>query len=312
MVDVPAQIFQKLRFIPAPAGNGKHPPILPYNRPVHPRACGEWKKTTSGAAIGAGSSPRLRGMERGNALVQFVYRFIPAPAGNGYSKSLTCMRLSGSSPRLQGMGSLPVYARLAIRFIPAPAGNGSLRALSAWLSAVHPRACGEWSPDSIHSITHHGSSPRLRGMGARVEMLKDGPRFIPAPAGNGRTTGSQSPLNAVHPRACGEWMKKTMLRYLEPGSSPRLRGMEAESHTEVDHDRFIPAPAGNGRSDSASPRIAAVHPRACGEWPAMMGATRFFAGSSPRLRGMVHDLPQQIRWHRFIPAPAGNGVLARG
>ena len=49
-----------------------------------------------------------------------------------------------------------------------------------------------------------------------------------------------------------------------------------------------------------------VHPRACGEQ--FKGAAKGIvdAGSSPRLRGTVEDLPGGGGGGRFIPAPAGN------
>ena len=91
-----------------------------------------------------GSSPRLRGTELPGTNSNGVFRFIPAPAGNGslitastksaavhpracgerYSSSLSLDSSTGSSPRLRGTVPSVVYAHDGKRFIPAPAGNG--------------------------------------------------------------------------------------------------------------------------------------------------------------------------------------------
>ncbi len=70
------------RFIPACAGNAlRHPPPSRYG-PVHPRVCGERKRSGITGVPSGGSSPRVRGTlaipERRTA----KRRFIPACAGN--------------------------------------------------------------------------------------------------------------------------------------------------------------------------------------------------------------------------------------
>ena len=73
--------------------------------------------------------------------------------------------------------------------------------------------------------------------------------------------------------------------------------------------RFIPAPAGNGDMCGASTSRMPVHPRACGEraWPTRR--SEFVGGSSPRLRGTGGATGLQHVIRRFIPAPAGNGLV---
>ncbi len=70
------------RFIPAPAGNTPHLGANALRLPVHPRACGEHRRSNGDASAQCGSSPRLRGTLVSMALRPPGVRFIPAPAGN--------------------------------------------------------------------------------------------------------------------------------------------------------------------------------------------------------------------------------------
>ena len=75
-------VFQR-RFIPACAGNGPAGPPLPEVDPVHPRVCGERSTARPRRMAGSGSSPRVRGTVFFSLIVNTIYRFIPACAGNG-------------------------------------------------------------------------------------------------------------------------------------------------------------------------------------------------------------------------------------
>ena len=136
-----------------------------------------------------------------------------------------------------------------------------------------------------------GSSPRLRGTGAPGYAAVLVPRFIPAPAGNGRGGGS----------CCTPF----------GGSSPRLRGTERGGQCQDDECRFIPAPAGNGCWPRWHASRLPVHPRACGERLPVNWLTMPLSGSSPRLRGTGGRAFGGDAENRFIPAPAGNGVSTR-
>ena len=212
------------RFIPAPAGNSSSAVATSSRSPVHPRACGEQRRTSRASRTSSGSSPRLRGTVGGVVPVALEVRFIPAPAGNSghvpRSKALepvhprACgeqgarQRLHsatvGSSPRLRGTGENRRYLRLNLRFIPAPAGNSATASQSRRAATVHPRACGEQPSATavVYNVT--GSSPRLRGTGPPGRRGARGHRFIPAPAGNSRSRWPRSGPTPVHPRACGE------------------------------------------------------------------------------------------------------------
>ena len=273
------------RFIPAPAGNTAAISRSKRVRPVHPRACGEHCPGPPASMLGFGSSPRLRGTLGRILVFALGRRFIPAPAGNTPTRSMSASMAAvhpracgehelrrwggapygGSSPRLRGTLRRRKRREVARRFIPAPAGNTAAGVVTISTAAVHPRACGEHPRSFRSTMASSGSSPRLRGTPALVTMFGLDHRFIPAPAGNTSSVLFASTPAAVHPRACGEHRQGRGRIDPKAGSSPRLRGTRAlqpEQHRRI---RFIPAPAGNTVEHRNRYSTPAVHPRACGE-----------------------------------------------
>ena len=151
--------------------------------------------------------------------------------------------------------------------------------------AVHPRACGERLNPAFSQWLMGGSSPRLRGTVTRGNLMENHMRFIPAPAGNGICRSRWMPRPTVHPRACGERFREIKIKSDAAGSSPRLRGTVRNRLCVIRGNRFIPAPAGNGSTESVMSLLSTVHPRACGERDAVATPTTTIIGSSPRLRG---------------------------
>ena len=110
------------RFIPAHAGNSHHSEHRRCRESVHPRACGELGFGDNSDYKIVGSSPRMRGTQRGVGRRSCRNRFIPAHAGNSAavpaasvcnsvhpracgelsSTSEQTYHLSGSSPRMRG------------------------------------------------------------------------------------------------------------------------------------------------------------------------------------------------------------------
>ena len=235
----------------------------------------------------SGSSPRLRGTETMTEDAAMQHRFIPAPAGNGWSASCSTSPApvhpracgeryghlygqhyrDGSSPRLRGTGRRRTPAFRIGRFIP-----------------------------------------RLRGTASGVGSHPPDHRFIPAPAGNGPGYSYSEQRTTVHPRACGERSPAEKLVNASTGSSPRLRGTEHTPGPWMAGIRFIPAPAGNGPGPAYPISRSPVHPRACGERCLHTPRSLVPAGSSPRLRGTADVLLAIHAGMRFIPAPAGNGT----
>ncbi len=232
------------RFIPAPAGNRFQKVSSSGWNTVHPRACGEQEFTKLENLKLGGSSPRLRGTDRRPSRTSPSPRFIPAPAGNRMWVSRTFIngpvhpracgeqRKSfknevpdgGSSPRLRGTVSFSAVCMFCLRFIPAPAGNRPHPSSVMPPASVHPRACGEQHRVALAGHEEAGSSPRLRGTAAAKARQPVDQRFIPAPAGNSSSAGISAPPAPVHPRACGEQLRRQEREHLRTGSSPRLRG----------------------------------------------------------------------------------------
>ena len=115
------------------------------------------------------------------------------------------------------------------------------------VSPVHPRVGGEHSRSSTPAGARRGSSPHGRGTPRRRDRRAEEPRFIPAWAGNTRTSPGTRAPRTVHPRMGGEHIESTSLRPTSDGSSPHGRGTHRVHDVVQDLDRFIPAWAGNTR-----------------------------------------------------------------
>ena len=200
--------IQRLRFIPACAGNASAPRSAQLLRAVHPRLCGERMLTPGDQQMGDGSSPRVRGTLLLASCREAPRTVHPRVCGERALASISCIDMVGSSPRVRGT---PVCTCIARREI-----------------SVHPRVCGERA--RVHR------SP----MGER--------RFIPACAGNATAPAEVRYMPTVHPRVCGERIRKMLPCPNLNGSSPRVRGTRAVSATRLLGGRFIPACAGNARS----------------------------------------------------------------
>ena len=90
-------------------------------------------------------------------------------------------------------------------------------------------------------------------------------RFIPAGAGNTAQRNRWASSQAVHPRWRGEHhgLRQRIRRLI--GSSPLARGTLQPPSEARNHDRFIPAGAGNTHGLSKTITEEAVHPRWRGE-----------------------------------------------
>ena len=278
---------ERVRFIPARAGNTSWPTSSCRSSPVHPRTRGEH----------GGRGHHGRG----------DHRFIPARAGNTDQFKLSEIMEDGSSPHARGTlrssgdsrCSTPVHPRtrgehhgrpdLSVpqdRFIPARAGN-----------TVVTRATR-----SLNS----GSSPHARGTPVGQVRLTGNHRFIPARAGNTSNWLSAAAMAPVHPRTRGEHSPVWVARSVHIGSSPHARGTHIVDGTGCNHGRFIPARAGNTGSSSIMATRSSVHPRTRGEHSPVTGPTGGFCGSSPHARGTLRRHVGHRRNRRFIPARAGN------
>ena len=213
---------------------------------------------------------------------------------------------SGPSPRVRGIQCATFRDDDTARSIPAGAGNPHSATPPARASRVHPRGCGE-------SLGRHptrrriaGPSPRVRGIQARDPGLCDHNGSIPAGAGNPPTGSSTRPGRWVHPRGCGESMRRARLRFSGWGPSPRVRGIRRPPPAARRRLGSIPAGAGNPGMRSTARIGSRVHPRGCGESILTMCVEHAETGPSPRVRG-IHPggLPSADRWG---PSPRVRGI----
>ena len=315
-----------LWFIPAWAGNTRNCRGRGGRTTVHPRVGGEYDAQAAKAQINGGSSPRGRGIRRRSLLRLRIRRFIPAWAGNTRRAEKQSPRASvhprvggeydipfpsllccgGSSPRGRGILSDYVKNGLEDRFIPAWAGNTSCAPTSCCCPTVHPRVGGEYYVGVIQGSFPCGSSPRGRGIPARLDEPPGLRRFIPAWAGNTPLNPIVTSSLPVHPRVGGEYVPITVDGAHFLGSSPRGRGIRRPVIIHPLRIRFIPAWAGNTASGHALCRPSSVHPRVGGEYTATAGAGCAGSGSSPRGRGIRRAELRSALSMRFIPAWAGN------
>ena len=275
---------------------------------------------------GIGSSPRVRGTHVADVFAGPRNRFIPACAGNTLSsrshapmravhprvcgehslRRPDLARCGGSSPRVRGTPHRDLEGTFEVRFIPACAGNTNHKAVCVAVVEVHPRVCGEHVMKSVAMSSPDGSSPRVRGTHLSDPLPPLPRRFIPACAGNTAPPDQVVALPSVHPRVCGEHGRIDRRRWGAQGSSPRVRGTPSRIDNHIHPVRFIPACAGNTRSQRHRSALQPVHPRVCGEHTSTKLHMLANHGSSPRVRGTLREKIIAGWKQRFIPACAGN------
>ena len=178
-------------------------------------------------------------------------------------------------------------------------------------NSVHPRRRGEHLSDSLHGLTVSGSSPQARGTHRLATFRGASGRFIPAGAGNTRSSTASYLCRPVHPRRRGEHITFVGAEAYASGSSPQARGTHDVWGVEPRPARFIPAGAGNTQRVEIGRNRRTVHPRRRGEHKLTSTETIILTGSSPQARGTRPVATPTHALTRFIPAGAGNTVYAR-
>ena len=209
----------------------------------------------------------------------------PRVCGEQYTTPPRVNVCHGSSPRVRGTVEAHCLCDRKRRFIPACAGNSSGTPRYWTDCPVHPRVCGEQLCNTCQQTGHRGSSPRVRGTDCPDLSRVYCRRFIPACAGNRSGKKYCTSGAAVHPRVCGEQIRRTRFKPENSGSSPRVRGTAPGERLRLPTVRFIPACAGNSCDRVAEAAALAVHPRVCGEQRVRQYLRNCGRGSSPRVRG---------------------------
>ena len=131
---------------------------------------------------------------------------------------------------------------------------------------VHPHACGEYGQRFIEVGGLTGSSPRVWGILSDAAGALHVERFIPTRVGNTRQHAGRDKAGAVHPHACGEYIRTGGHKLGQRGSSPRVWGIRELNAGVGRPQRFIPTRVGNTCSPMAGRGRQTVHPHACGEY----------------------------------------------
>ena len=179
-----------LGLIPACAGKTLATPAMLVCLGAHPRVCGENLPRSTTQAACRGSSPRVRGKQRGLHDADQGRRLIPACAGKtpaawALAAAMTAHpRVCGenaaaggdsgigwsSSPRVRGKPHPDHSPPLFRGLIPACAGKTGTPSRPRCSSTAHPRVCGENVTPSGNARPTSGSSPRVRGKRTRVSV----------------------------------------------------------------------------------------------------------------------------------------------
>ena len=150
----------------------------------------------------------------------------------------------GSSPRMRGKPHVRSCPDSTSRIIPAHAGQTTAGPRAARCAADHPRACGANSPANPLSLSHSGSSPRMRGKPNCATPYPATHRIIPAHAGQTAVWRARRRRVSDHPRACGANSFSLSAFKSSIGSSPRMRGKLRRPLFSFRAHRIIPAHAG--------------------------------------------------------------------
>ena len=227
------------------------------------------------------------------------------PRGSLFMLPLPGDSVTGPSPRVRGSLQKPLQIRRRAGSIPACAGKPAGRPRYHRDSQVHPRVCGEALivPDDPDLLP--GPSPRVRGSRSCAGSARAATRSIPACAGKPRAAAGVGPLPRVHPRVCGEAIRRADMTRGRLGPSPRVRGSPHCWRSRRHVIGSIPACAGKPNLPIAGASLSRVHPRVCGEAVRVRVDDPVVPGPSPRVRGSLRLDADARMADGSIPACAG-------
>ena len=225
--------------------------------------------------------------------------------GGAKSHPTASMCQPGRSPRVRGSPLKAVVEPELERSIPACAGEPSSRYRHRVSNWVDPRVCGGAFLGRLWNSIQSGRSPRVRGSRGYDGDEKAWCRSIPACAGEPPRSSNPAVYPEVDPRVCGGAGEKMGITLVSEGRSPRVRGSHGVRGGRAEHDRSIPACAGEPARRSPCSRGRRVDPRVCGG--AMQRCCHRYSngGRSPRVRGSRGIGSTAGFPTRSIPACAG-------
>ena len=313
------------RSIPACAGEPCRRRRSPRWTRVYPRVCGGTSHPSPPRRRGRGLSPRVRGNRFDNGRAAHLAGSIPACAGEPRKDiqqspptgvyPRVCggtpppppeyCPLLGLSPRVRGNPAVVRSSVITMRSIPACAGEPRYGRRTRRSIRVYPRVCGGTVSSGIPRATGGGLSPRVRGNRNHGGNRGDRQGSIPACAGEPTTCHWRERRETVYPRVCGGTCSDTANGKRVTGLSPRVRGNQYEGDGRQYSRGSIPACAGEPVAANAHPYGGAVYPRVCGGTIMRAAGDSRDWGLSPRVRGNLTALQNDIRYEGSIPACAG-------
>ena len=164
--DLVQRLVDRLRLIPAGAGQTSPGRDHQTRSSAHPRGCGADGPGCRFIVTAPGSSPRVRGRRAGTVFPAERVGLIPAGAGQTSAATTAAMAVaahprgcgadglrtrrmvsrSGSSPRVRGRPPAAAPAHRDAGLIPAGAGQTSISTWPSRTGWAHPRGCGADRP----------------------------------------------------------------------------------------------------------------------------------------------------------------------
>ena len=206
---------------------------------------------------------------------------------------------------MRGQRMPPVIRGIQYRIIPARAGPTRAKNWLLENTPDHPRSCGANVFVCCVLYCSYGSSPLVRGQRVLSIAFGTPERIIPARAGPTQILSFNSALWADHPRSCGANAIAGVYDKIHLGSSPLVRGQQANTYGSQTTARIIPARAGPTYRGTTSGGTGSDHPRSCGANGQVRVHFNDAFGSSPLVRGQPHALQGLQVTGRIIPARAG-------
>ena len=257
-------------------------------------------------AWGLGLIPTYAGNTLAIHPARTLWRAHPHVCGEHSTGDLDALKAVGSSPRMRGTPGGSACGYVAVGLIPTYAGNTRRYRSFNTRSWAHPHVCGEhvFSIPTVRETT--GSSPRMRGTRRKPSTPNPTQGLIPTYAGNtGLKVTVQLDIGA-HPHVCGEHSLHFVYVLCQLGSSPRMRGTRLGRVHPIHDAGLIPTYAGNTTRVCQPGRVARAHPHVCGEHRLQSPGEATASGSSPRMRGTLHDNRFAAAAPGLIPTYAGN------
>ena len=191
------------RITPAHAGKTRDIIQVRYERPDHPRACGENPPFSFFTPFSLGSPPRMRGKRNFNSGRGSRKRITPAHAGKTAQHAALFIGSAdhpracgenrrwydwspwwgGSPPRMRGKRWDLICHCPNKRITPAHAGKTRILGSHTRRISDHPRACGENAKPKGRHQEYIGSPPRMRGKPRSRPAAEAAVRITPAHAG---------------------------------------------------------------------------------------------------------------------------------